>query len=159
MSDWSSDVRHLGHLSRGEEELDVGGWRLQRFQERVERVLGQHVDFVDNVDLVPRRDGGMAYGLDNFAHIVHARMGGGVHLYDVDMPPFGYGLAGLAHAAGVDGGRSESVRANADQRLGNKARSGGLAYAAHASHQEGMGQASALSGVAQGPDRKRVGWG
>src|SRR3546814_7116302 len=79
-------------------------------------------------------------------------MGGGVHLYDVDMPPFGYGLAGLAHAAGVDGGSAVSVRANAVQRLGNKARSGGLAYAAHASHQEGMGQASALDGVAQGPN-------
>src|SRR3546814_8750658 len=102
--------------------------------------------------LVPRRDGGIAYGLDNFAHIVHARMGGGVHLYDVDMPPFGYGLAGLAHAAGVDGGSAVSVRANAVQRLGNKARSGGLAYDAHASHQEGMGQASALDGVAQGPN-------
>src|SRR3546814_11805536 len=89
----------------------------------------------------PRRDGGIAYGLDNFAHIVHARMGGGVHLYDVDMPPFGYGLAGLAHAAGVDGGSAVSVRANAVQRLGNKARSGGLAYAAHASHQEEIGRA------------------
>src|SRR3546814_10666620 len=90
ISDWSSDVCSSDLLSRGEEEFDVGGWLLQRFQERVERVLGQHVDFVDNVDLVPRRDGGIAYGLDNFAHIVHARMGGGVHLYDVDMPPFGY---------------------------------------------------------------------
>src|SRR3546814_10800243 len=112
MSDWSSDVCSSDLRSRGEEEFDVGGWLLQRFQERVERVLGQHVDFVDNVDLVPRRDGGIAYGLDNFARIVHARMGGGVHLYDVDLPPFGYGLAGLAHAAGVGGGsavRSEEL--------------------------------------------------
>src|SRR3546814_4860191 len=84
ISDWSSDVCSSDLLSRGEEEFDVGGWLLQRFQERVEPVLGQHVDFVDNVDLVPRRDGGIAYGLDNFAHIVHAGMGGGVHLYDVD---------------------------------------------------------------------------
>src|SRR3546814_11646241 len=79
ISDWSSDVCSSDLLSRGEEEFDVGGWLLQRFQERVERVLGQHVDFVDNVDLVPRRDGGIAYGLYHFAHIVHARMGGGVH--------------------------------------------------------------------------------
>src|SRR3546814_992828 len=148
MSDWSSDVCSSDLRSRGEEEFDVGGWLLQRFQERVERVLGQHVDFVDNVDLVPRRDGGIAYGLDNFAHIVHARMGGGVHLYDVDMPPFGYGLAGLAHSAGVDDGSAVSVRAIAVQRLGNKARSVGLAYAAHASHQEAMGRASAQLGRA-----------
>src|SRR3546814_13611449 len=79
-------------------------------------------------------------------------MGGGVHLYDVDMPPFGYGLAGLAHAAGVDGGSALSVRAHAVQSLGHKARSGGFAHSTDASNQEGRGRGSALAGVAQGPN-------
>src|SRR3546814_5712925 len=66
----------------------------------------------------------------------------GVHLQNVDMPPLANGHAGFAEAAGIDGGTALPVRADAVQRLGDEAGGGGLPHAAHAGHQEGMGQAT-----------------
>ena len=92
--------RDLVDLGRREQELDVRRRLLERLQERVERVLRQHVDFVDDIDLVARRDRGIAHRLDDLAHVVDAGVGGGVHLDHVDMPPFGDRAARLADAAG-----------------------------------------------------------
>ena len=91
--------RDLVHLGRGEQELDVRRRFLERLQKRVERVLREHVDFVDDVDLVARRDRGVAHRLDDLAHVVDAGVAGGVHLDDVDMAAFGDGAARLADAA------------------------------------------------------------
>ncbi len=44
--------RHLVNLSSGEHEKHVGRRFLNGFQEGVEGFLGQHVHFVDDVDLV-----------------------------------------------------------------------------------------------------------
>jgi hypothetical protein len=59
------------------------------FSKRVEGVLRQHVDFVDDVDLVARRDRRIAHRLDDLAHVVDAGMAGGVHLDHVDVPALG----------------------------------------------------------------------
>ena len=48
--------RNLADLGGGEDELRVRRRLLQRLQEGVERLLGEHVDLVDDVDLVARRD-------------------------------------------------------------------------------------------------------
>ncbi|CAG2138013.1 hypothetical protein LMG26411_01507 [Cupriavidus numazuensis] len=48
--------RNLLRVGGGQDELDVAGRLLQRLQHRVEGVVGQHVHFVDHVDLeAPRR--------------------------------------------------------------------------------------------------------
>ena len=44
--------RHLADLGRGENELGVRRRLLERLQEGVERLVREHVDFVDDVDLV-----------------------------------------------------------------------------------------------------------
>jgi hypothetical protein len=46
--------RHLADLGGGEEELHMGGRFLQRLQKRVEGACRQHVDLVDDEDLVAR---------------------------------------------------------------------------------------------------------
>ena len=61
------------------------------------------MDFVDDVDLVARRHGGIAHGLNDLAHVVHAGMAGGVHFHHVAMAAFGNRPAGFADAAWVDG--------------------------------------------------------
>ncbi len=47
--------RHFADFGGGKDELDRLRGFFQRFQERVERVLGQHVDFINDVDLVAGR--------------------------------------------------------------------------------------------------------
>ena len=117
-------------------------WRrlFQRLEQRVERIAAQHVDFVDDVDLVARRDRRIAHRLDDLAHVIHAGMAGRIHLDHVDMAPLSDGTAWLAHPAGIDGRTAASVSPNAVQRLGDQPRGAGLAHAAHPGHQEGMRQ-------------------
>ncbi len=135
--------RHLGQLRRRQQELHMRRRLLQRLEERVERVLRQHVDFVDNVDLVARAERGQPRRLDHLADIIDARMAGGVHLDHVDMTALCDGNTGLANAAGVDRRPALPVRPDAVERLGDQAGGGGLADAAHAGQQEGMGEAAA----------------
>ena len=78
--------RDLADLGGGEDELGVRRRLLQRLEQRVERLRGQHVDFVEDVDLVARADRRIADGVVDLAHVVDAVVGGGVHLDDVDVP-------------------------------------------------------------------------
>ena len=141
--------RHLVHLGRGEQELHMRRRLFQRLQQGVEGVLGEHMDFVDDVDLVARRHGGIAHGLNDFAHVVHAGMAGGVHFHHVDMAAFGNCPAGFADAAGVDGRAALPVRADAVQGFCDQARGRRLADAAHPGHQKGMRQSPAPDRIAQ----------
>jgi hypothetical protein len=127
---------------------------LQRFQQRVERIFGEHMDFVDDVDLVARRHGGIAHRLDNLAHIIDAGMAGGVHLDHVDMPPLGNRAARFAHPARIDRRSALPVFANAVQCLGDQPRGRRLADPAHPGHQECMGQPPPLDRVTQRLDHR-----
>jgi len=61
-------------LGRRHDEDDVG-WRfLQRLQERVEGGVAEHVDFIDDEDLVPVARRTIAHLLDEFAYVVHPRV-------------------------------------------------------------------------------------
>jgi hypothetical protein len=64
--------RDLVHLGRREQEFHVRRRLFQRLQKRVERVLGQHVDFIDDVDLVAGRHRRIAHRLDDLADVVDA---------------------------------------------------------------------------------------
>src|SRR3546814_4326065 len=71
ISDWSSDVcssdlrdQQLLRVGGREQELDVLRRLLERLQQRIERRLGQHVDFVDQVDLVAAARGHVLRALD-----------------------------------------------------------------------------------------------
>ncbi len=123
---------------------------FQRLQQRVEGLLRQHVHFVDDVDLVARRDRSVAHALDQLAHVVDAGARRRVHLDHVDVAILGDRRAVGADAAGIDSGTTVAVGANAVQRAGNDARGRGLADAAHAGEHEGVGDAARGDGVAQG---------
>ena len=95
--------RHLADLGGGEDELHMRRRLFERLQQAVEGLRRQHVHFVDDVDLVARRDRRVAHLLDDLADVVDAGVGGGVHLDHVDMAAFHDGAAMLARSAELDG--------------------------------------------------------
>jgi hypothetical protein len=123
---------------------------LKCLEQGIESIARQHVDFVDNIDLVARRHRRVADLFDDLAHVVHAGIGGRVHLDHVDMAALGNRSAGFAHAARVDGRPALPVRPDAVQRLGDQPRGRGLADPAHARHQEGMRQPVTRDGIGKG---------
>jgi len=121
--------RHLVHLGGGEQEFHMRGWLLERLEQTVEGRLRQHMDFVDDVDLVPRRNRGVAHRLDDLAHIVDAGVACRVHFNDIDVTALGDRDTRLAGPARVDGRTTPAVRPDAVQRLGDQPRGRGLADA------------------------------
>jgi hypothetical protein len=106
----------------------MGRRLFERLEQGVERIAAEHVNFVDDVDLVARRNGSIAHRLDDLAHVVDAGVAGRVHLDHVDMAPFGNRTARLALAARVDRRAALPIGADAVERLGDQARGAGLAH-------------------------------
>ena len=147
--------RHLADFGGSEDELHMRRRFLQRFEQTIEGLLGQHMHFVDDVDLGARAGRGVAHALDDLAHVVDAGARGRVHFLHIDMAGFGDGDARLAHAAGMNGGVGPlAVRPDAVERPGDDARGGRLAYAANARQHEGMGDPPGGEGVGQGADQR-----
>jgi hypothetical protein len=142
--------RHLAQLRGGKDELHMRRRLLQRLQQSVEGVVGQHVHFVDDVHLVARRHRAVAHALDQLAHVVDTGVGGRVLLDHIDVAVLGDGGAVLANAAGIDRGPALAVPADAIQRAGDDARGGGLAHAADAREHEGVRKTPRFDGIAQG---------
>src|SRR5512133_1456408 len=67
----------------GEDELDVFRRLFQCLQQGVEGVGGEHVDFVDDDDLVAAVGGEVLYAVAQFAHILDTIVGGAVDLEDI----------------------------------------------------------------------------
>ncbi len=145
--------RHLSNFGGGEHEFGVLRRLFQRLQEGVERRGREHVDFVDDVDLVARARRRIAHAVVDLAHIIDAGMGSGVHFQHVDVPAFHDRLAMHARHRHVDG-RSlhRSVRQFVVQRAGENPRRGGLADAAHAGQDPGLRNAPGLERVRYGAD-------
>jgi len=113
-----------------EHEHDVRRWLLERLEHRVERVRGEHVDFVDDVDLVAPRRRRVDGVLEQLRHLVDAAVRRRVELDAVDEAPGVDARARLARAA-----RARLHAALAVQRLGQDARDRRLADAARAGEQ------------------------
>ena len=76
--------RNFLRICGGQNEFDVR-WRFfQRLEHGVEGVPGQHVNFVNHVDLVAARAGGVDRLLQQLGHLFHAPVGGGVQLYIIN---------------------------------------------------------------------------
>ena len=75
--------RDLMGLRRRENEDDVRRRLLERLQERVERLGRQHVDLVDDVDLVAAIDRRELDRLAQVADLVDAAVGGRIDLKDI----------------------------------------------------------------------------
>ncbi len=91
--DGDRDLRRLG---RAEDELHVLGRLFQRLEQGVERLAREHVDFVDDVDLVARPAGADADVLAELADFVDAAVAGAVDFQHVDVAAGADALANVA---------------------------------------------------------------
>ena len=102
---------------------------------------------VDDIHLILAGAGGIGGLVPQVADIVHAVVGGCVHLHHVQQAAVVDALADLALAAGVAVMGVEAV-----DRLGENLRAGGLARAAHAGKQVGVAYAARRYLIAQRRD-------
>ena len=112
---------------------------LQRFQQRVERRLRQHVDFVNQINLVAAARRRIHRVVDQLAHVVDAGIAGGIDFEQIDEAARIDLDAGTALTAWL---RSRALLAV--QRLGKNARDRGLADPARAGKQQRVMQPSAV---------------
>ena len=121
------------HIGGRQNKDDVFGRLLHRFEQRVERRCGQHMDFVDDIYFILADRGQIRDFIAQVADVIHAVVGGGVHLDDVHNGAVLNALADGAFAAGVGAGGVRAV-----DRLGKNFGAGGLAGAARAGEQVGV---------------------
>ncbi len=133
----------------GEDELDVLRGLLQRLEQGVERAGAEHVDFVNDVNLVASPGGAISGIAAQLADVVHAGIAGGVDFDDVNVLPLGNGFTGIAFATRRGRG---CIDAEAVQRLGQHAGRRCLAYAACAAEQERVVDPAAGNRVGQRRD-------
>ena len=134
---------HLPGIGRGEDEVHVGRRLFQRLQQRVEGLPGEHVHFVDDVDLVLALAGRVLDALEQVRpDLFDPVVGSAVDLQHVDAPAFRDFPAERAGVAGGYGGTADAV-----QGLGQDAGRGRLAHAAGSGEQIGMGDLAGLYGV------------
>ena len=136
--------RQLLRIGGGEQEFDVRRRLFQCFQQRVEAVAGEHVHFVNEIDLVAAARGRVLHVVEQLARVVHLGARGRVHLDQVHETALVHFLAGTALAAGLRGHAGFAI-----QGFGENAGDGGLAHAAGAGKEEGMMQAAVIQRVDQ----------
>ena len=129
----------------GEHEFGVGGRFFERFQEGVEGLLGQHVDFVNDIDLEPGSGRSVADGVAELADFLDAAIAGAVDFDDIE----GTALGDLA-AAGVVVLEIDFGTIGAIQALGEDAGDGGFAGAAGTAEEVSVGDSVLADGVGQG---------
>ncbi|KPY82369.1 Uncharacterized protein ALO94_05556 [Pseudomonas syringae pv. spinaceae] len=137
--------RQLLRISGGQNELDVGRRLFKRLEQGIERVAGEHVHFVDQVDLEASATGRVLHVVQQLAGVFDLGAAGGVDLDQVDKTAF---VDLLAHRTGAAGRRGDA--GFAVQALGDDPRNGGLADASRTCKQIGVVQALAVQRVDQG---------
>ena len=142
--------RHLADLGRGKEEFHVRRRFLQRLEQRVERTGREHVNLVDDEDLVARLRRAVADRFDDrIADILHAGVGGRVHFHHVDMAALGDRHAVLTHPARIGRRPARAIGPDAVQPLGDDPRGRCLAGAANPRQHEGLRDPVSLESVFQ----------
>ena len=139
---------HRVQLGRRHHELHVRRRLLDGLQQRVERVLRQAMDFVDDEDLVAIAHRRNRQRLDDdLANGVDAGVGGAVNLEDVHVAAFGDFAAGIAVAARLAGRPVHAV-----ERARHDARGRRLPHAARAREDERLREPARRDGVLQRVD-------
>ena len=136
--------RHLLRISGGQHKDDVGRRLFQRLQHGVEGVGGEHVDLVDDEDLVAAHRGQVGSVFQHHRHFLDLSVGGRVHLQIVGKAPLVHAPAGRALTAGM---RADALFAV--QGLGQDAGDGGLAHAPGARKQVSVVKPLVVERVAQ----------
>ncbi len=123
------------YLGGRKDKDDVLRRLLERFEKRVERLGGEHMHLVHNVDAEPCTVGLELHLVDNIADILDFAVGRGVHLDDIEHAAVLDALADLAHTA-----RIAVLGIEAVCRLCQNFGAGGLARTARACEQVGVGE-------------------
>ncbi len=145
--------RDFADFGGGEHEFGVLRRFFQRLQEGIEGRRRQHVDFVDDVDLVARAGRRIAHAVIDLADVVDAGMGGGVHFQHVHVPAFHDRLAVHAEVRHVDGRPlHRAIRLFVVQRTGENPRGRGFADAADAGQDPGLRNPARLERIRDGAD-------
>ena len=133
----------LLRIGRTHDEDDVRRRLLERLEQRVERRGRQHVDLVDDVDLVTATDGRVVDAVDDLlAHVVDARAACRVELVDIRV------LAGSDEATLLAGAiRQVTLALLAHEGLREDARHGGLAGTTRAAEEVRMARAALAHGT------------
>ena len=134
--------------------LTCSGGSSSVFKKRVEGALREHVDFVDDVDLVARDQWSVARALDDLANIIDAGVRGRVHLDHIGVAGLDDFLAMGAVASEVDGRLVGNVRPGIVQGPRQNARCRRLADPAHAGQHVTLGDAIGSERVAQRRDHR-----
>ena len=136
--------QHFLWLGRREEKLYVRRRLFERFQQRVEGFLREHMHFVDDVDLELAARRSVPDRVPKFAHFVDAAVAGAVDFQYVERTALGDLLTVVALVARFGRRTFHTV-----QCLGEDARGGSLADAARADEEVGVGQPVLFDGVLQ----------
>ena len=140
--DGGQDVVRLGSA---EDEDDVLWGFLQGFEEGVGRLGGEHVGFVDDVDLASALGRHEVDPVTDVANLVNAPVAGGVQLDDVHVAAIVDGDAKVALVA-----RVSLLRVGAIDRFGQYAGGGGFARAAWPAEQVAVANPVLHDGLTQG---------
>ena len=139
--------RHGVDLGGGEDEDQVRRRLLDDLEQGVEGLAREAVDLVEHHHLVAVAGRAVLQALGELADLLDLGVGGGVDLDDVEVRAAGDLDAGRALVAGIGGGAPLAV-----ERLGEHAGRRGLADAADAGEEIGLGDPPLLQGVAQSGD-------
>ena len=112
------------------------------------------MDFVDDIDLVTRRDCAIAHPFDDLTCIINAGMAGCVNFQNINMPPDGNRLTGLAAAAGLQRFDACPIGTDAVQPARQQACCRGLADTAHSCQHKCMRQTPERQCIAERADQR-----
>jgi len=87
-------------LGGGEDKDNVGWWFLQGFEQGIGGAGTEHVDFVDDIDLIACLIRGVVDLLTEAADIIDAGVAGGINFDNIQGSGFGYCLAHITGIAG-----------------------------------------------------------
>ena len=141
--DGRGDLLHLGGR---EDEYGMSGRLLEGLEKRVVGALGQHVDFVDDVDLVASHGGREIDLVGELPHLIHRIVGRRVDLEDIETGRRSERFAHIALAARRPVPRCEAVD-GAGEYLGDRS----LARAARPREEIGVRDGTRLYLIAERP--------
>ena len=134
------------HFSSSQDKDDMWRGFFERLKQGVESGLGEHMDFIDDVNLVSGYSWGEIDLLPEVSDLVNATIGGSIDLYQIKSATFIYRLA---HATGIAGLTATIVQTI--NCFGQDAPGAGLACASGTGEKVRMTHPPCCQGVEQRP--------
>jgi hypothetical protein len=134
-------------FGRGEDKFYVGGRLFQSFEESIEGLGGEHMDFIDDIDFKLSSGGGVRDAIPQIFDFTDATVGSAVDLKDVEATTFLDLFADIVVWVEVSFGAFGAV-----EGFGEDAGGGGFPDSAGADKKKGVGQTTLGNGVGQGTD-------